>query len=338
MARTRLYRNGVLEAEDFPVDDVSDHLEDPSAVVWVDLCDPDRDDLDGDRRGAAAAPRWRSRTRSQEHQRPKLDRYRSHLFLTGYAVDLDTGPASCAPARSRRSSPRRRWSPSARTTGFDIDAVVERWDASPDLAKLRRRLPAVRPARLHRRRPLRRRAGPRRRRSRGWRTCSSTTRPQDSDVQRRSFELRKSLVLLRRVVAADARGGERADAPRPARRRRGDGCRTTRTSTTTCCAPPSGPSRLRDLVTTILETNLTIQGNRLNVDHEEGDELGRDHRGAHRHHRLLRAERALPRLRRTVGLRRRRPCSSSCCRRSSTSSSAARTGSEPAGGARGSAS
>jgi magnesium transporter len=40
---------------------------------------------------------------------------------------------------------------------------------------------------------------------------------------------------------------------------------TTRMSMITCCAPPSGPTALRDLVSSILETNVTIQGNRLNV-------------------------------------------------------------------------
>jgi hypothetical protein len=30
----------VLEAEGFPIADVSDHLADPSAVVWFDLCEP----------------------------------------------------------------------------------------------------------------------------------------------------------------------------------------------------------------------------------------------------------------------------------------------------------
>jgi len=44
-ARTRLYRGGVLETEGFPVDDISEYLKDPTAVVWLDLRDPDREDL-----------------------------------------------------------------------------------------------------------------------------------------------------------------------------------------------------------------------------------------------------------------------------------------------------
>ena len=89
-------------------------------------------------------------------------------------------------------------------------------------------------------------------------------RPHDQVVQRRTFELRKSLVRLRRVVL-------------PMREvvntlmRRDLGLVThelmpyyqdvydhvLRATEWTEC--------LRDLVTTILETNLTIQGNRLNI-------------------------------------------------------------------------
>ena len=36
-ARTRLYRHGNLEMSGFPVADISDYLQDPSSVVWLDL-------------------------------------------------------------------------------------------------------------------------------------------------------------------------------------------------------------------------------------------------------------------------------------------------------------
>ncbi|WP_246148953.1 CorA family divalent cation transporter [Nonomuraea turkmeniaca] len=42
---TRLYRNGVLEKEGFPLEAVSDYLEDPDNVVWFDLCSPAPADL-----------------------------------------------------------------------------------------------------------------------------------------------------------------------------------------------------------------------------------------------------------------------------------------------------
>src|SRR5512144_665266 len=46
ITRTRVYRHGRLEQEDFPVAKVSDYLNEPDTVVWVDLCAPDAADLD----------------------------------------------------------------------------------------------------------------------------------------------------------------------------------------------------------------------------------------------------------------------------------------------------
>ena len=40
-----LYRDGKLEREGFPVADISDYLADESVTVWLDLRDPDHDDL-----------------------------------------------------------------------------------------------------------------------------------------------------------------------------------------------------------------------------------------------------------------------------------------------------
>jgi hypothetical protein len=39
-ARTRLYRDGQLEREGFPVADISDYLADESVTIWLDLRAP----------------------------------------------------------------------------------------------------------------------------------------------------------------------------------------------------------------------------------------------------------------------------------------------------------
>jgi hypothetical protein len=46
VARTRLYRAGRLEKDDFPVEDLSEFLAEPDTVLWVDLCEPDATDLE----------------------------------------------------------------------------------------------------------------------------------------------------------------------------------------------------------------------------------------------------------------------------------------------------
>ena len=54
---------------------------------------------------------------------------------------------------------------------------------------------------------------------------------------------------------------------------------------------------LRDLVSTIVETNLSLRDYRQNQVMKKVTQLGGDHRRAHAHHRLLRHERALSRIR-----------------------------------------
>src|SRR5216683_4820178 len=95
MHRTRLYRNGVLAAEGFPVAEVSDHLADPSAVVWFDLCEPEEKDLAAISEELGLHP-LAIEDAVHEHQRPKLDRYKTHLFVTAYSVVLDAGSGQLA--------------------------------------------------------------------------------------------------------------------------------------------------------------------------------------------------------------------------------------------------
>ncbi len=88
--------------------------------------------------------------------------------------------------------------------------------------------------------------------------------PQDREVQRRSFELRKSLVLLRRVVLP------MREVVNSLMRRDlhlvGDQMQPYYQDVYDhVLRATEWTESLRDLVTTILETNLTIQGNRMNV-------------------------------------------------------------------------
>src|SRR3954471_13871696 len=86
--RTRVYRHGVLEAEDFPLADVSDQLERPDTIVWVDFCRPSKDDLH------ALADELDLHELAVDdalgaHQRPKLHHYAHHRFLSCHAVRVD---------------------------------------------------------------------------------------------------------------------------------------------------------------------------------------------------------------------------------------------------------
>jgi magnesium transporter len=197
MARTRLYRKGVLEATDFPVEQVSDHLQDPTAVVWLDLCDPAEADLDVIREelGLHALA---VEDALAEHQRPKLDRYATHAFLAVYAVKTDehTGQLS-------KSEINAFVTPNALVTvhkdDFDMDAVAQRWDSSADLAKggvgflLHGLLDGVVDGHLVAAQALDDRIE-------AMEDQLFDDRLPHPDVQRRALRLRKSLLSLRRVV------------------------------------------------------------------------------------------------------------------------------------------
>jgi magnesium transporter len=39
VVRTRLWREGRLGLEDFPLEEISDRLQEQGALVWLDLCE-----------------------------------------------------------------------------------------------------------------------------------------------------------------------------------------------------------------------------------------------------------------------------------------------------------
>ena len=262
MTRTRLYRSGVLEAENFPVQNISEYVVQPGVTVWLDMCAPDANDLAtiSDELGLHQLA---VEDAGQERQRPKLDRYDSHLFVTAYAVTLDTVTGQLDTFEVAVFVTHNAVVTVRKSDQFDIDGVVARWDASPDLAKhgvsflLHGLLDFVVDGHFNAVQTL----------DDEIETLEDLLfddkRP-DVAVQRRSFELRKSLVQLRRVVL-------------PMREVVNSVMRRDLHVVDDAMVPyyqdvydhvlraTEWTESLRDLVTTILETNLTIQGNRLNV-------------------------------------------------------------------------
>jgi magnesium transporter len=134
-ALTRAWRGGVLVAEGFPLEDVSDHLQDPDTVVWVDFCGPSPEQL-RELEGELGLHELAVEDALGPHQRPKLDSYESHWFLSCHAVrvDLDGGELEETEVDAFIDE---RWLITVRKDeGFPIDPVLRRWDRSPHLAKL----------------------------------------------------------------------------------------------------------------------------------------------------------------------------------------------------------
>ncbi len=261
-ARTRLYRNGTLELEGFPVADISQYIADEAVTVWLDLRDPDRDDLTVLSEEFGLHP-LAIEDAVYAHERPKLDRYRSHLFVTAYGAQLDAKTGELVTSELAAFVTARALITVRKDDGLDIGAVVARWDASPDLAGsgvgylLHGLLDYIVDGHFE--------------------TVQSlddavevledqlfADTAQDLLVQRRSFQLRKSLVLLRRIVIP-MREVVNALMRRDLHVVSDELMPYYQDVYDHVLRAAEWTESLRDLVNSILETNLTIQGNRMNT-------------------------------------------------------------------------
>jgi magnesium transporter len=134
IVRTRVWRNGTLEAEDFPFEQISDYICQPDCLVWADLCQPTperlaalADELSLDPHAIEDA--------SSPHERPKATRYATHLFLSAYAVeyniqsgDIDLSNISVFGLQHGVVTVRL-------DDQFDMDKVVQHWEDNADLLK-----------------------------------------------------------------------------------------------------------------------------------------------------------------------------------------------------------
>lgn len=130
---TRVYRNGVLEKEGFSVADISEWLEQPDTVVWADLCMPTQVELN------ELAKELNLHELAVEdavgpQQRPKLDRYADHLFFSCHALELDLDKGQLDEYEIAAFFTSRYLITVRKNDGFAIESVLQRWDRSPDLA------------------------------------------------------------------------------------------------------------------------------------------------------------------------------------------------------------
>jgi magnesium transporter len=260
-AHTRVYRAGSLVEEGFPVERISDLLDDPGNVVWLDLLLPTREDLAVVTDELGLHP-LAIDDALNEHQRPKLDRYEDHAFLSAYTVFIDEKTAELTTGEVAAFITDRALVTVRKSTQIDVAAVLERWDATRDHADsgvgyllhglidllVDRHFEAVQVLDDHIER---------------LEDVLFDQAPRSQELQRRSFEMRKSLVVLRRVVLP-----MREVVNTLMRRDTGivDEHMTPYFQDVYdhVLRATEWTESLRDLVSTILETNLMLQGNRLN--------------------------------------------------------------------------
>ncbi|HEX4817942.1 MAG TPA: magnesium transporter CorA family protein [Nonomuraea sp.] len=129
---TRLYRNGVLEKEGFPIADVSDYIEDPANTVWFDLCGPTPEALGviGEELGLHELA---LEDVLSDHQRPKVDIYDNHLFISVYGVHVRDD--RLAPVEVSVFVTANALVTVRENEHFDIREVMRRWDTGSRLAR-----------------------------------------------------------------------------------------------------------------------------------------------------------------------------------------------------------
>jgi Mg2+ and Co2+ transporter CorA len=86
--RTRVYRNGTCADEDIDPARISDVLEEDGTIVWMDVAAPNAEEF------ALIAEEFSLNPLAvedalHERQRPKLDHYDDHVFISLYDVHLD---------------------------------------------------------------------------------------------------------------------------------------------------------------------------------------------------------------------------------------------------------
>ncbi len=261
---TRVWRNGTLEGEGFPFEQISDYLEQDDCLVWADLCAPQSDLLQALADELSLDP-LAVEDAVERRERPKASRYKTHTFITAYAVGFDDDSGELSATQVSAFVVPRGVFTVRQSEDFDIAQVVERWDENADLIKygpkaliyglldvlvdghfvaiesLDDQIEQIEDI------------------------LFEETRTTTRDVQRRSFTLRKSLVEARRVILPMRevvnivmRGV--ADVPESAEMQPYFADLYDHV-----LRAAEWTESLRDMITTIFETNLSLADSRLNT-------------------------------------------------------------------------
>jgi magnesium transporter len=247
--RTRLYRDGKLAKEDFPPNEISEELRQRhGCIIWLDLCEPTREQLNiiGREFGFHELA---IEDAVEEAQRTKIDRYQTHLFMAIHSATLDQVTGELVTHEIATFITHHALITVRKYPAFDIDPVVGRWDGSADLARygVSFLLYGLLDYLVD-----------------GHFRAVELLDQAIEEVQRRSFQLRKSLVILRRITLPTR------EVLNTLLRHDLDYVREPmaeyfRDVYDHVIRASEWTESLRDLVTTMVETNLTVQSNRMNL-------------------------------------------------------------------------
>ena len=241
---------------------VSDYLEQPDTLVWADLCLPDRNELHQIADELGLAP-LAVEDAVESHERPKVDRYSTHFFLTTYAMTFPPDQKLHVAKVSAFVLPQALVT--VHRPDFDMEPVVKAWDETPEMFEFGGRgllyglLDVIVDGHLACLQQLDDRV------EEAEDALFDEKLRSDTDVQRQTYELRRQMTGVRKVVLpmrdvadtmlrhAEVHHGEQTEIVERLRDLRDHVIRTNEWN-----------DSLRDVVTTMFETGLSLADARLN--------------------------------------------------------------------------
>ena len=127
--RSRAWRDGVEIAVDFPLEELDRWLAEPGALVWLDLHEPERDVLDSLASELELDP-LAVEDAVEPRERPKATRHDTHTFVTCYSTRLAGMQGEVAELKLGRVSAfvMKNALITVRPDDLvDMDAILERW-------------------------------------------------------------------------------------------------------------------------------------------------------------------------------------------------------------------
>lgn len=260
----RVWHDGEVVEKDFPFEQLSAKLAKKDFLVWMDLEKPDRDVLNRLADELSLDPNAVEDAVS-EHERPKYTRYADHVFITAYAARLPSDEADIELSQVSIFVVGNAVITVRDSQTFDMAPVIERWRDNQDLLHhgvgglVHGLLDVIVDTHFDAVQAL----------DDAIEALEGdlfADAPQTKQVQRNSFRLRKSLVALRRavlpmreVVGAMLRHGG------------GNGTRDPLLDSyfqdlyDHVLRAAEWTESVRDMVTTVFETNLSLSDARMNV-------------------------------------------------------------------------
>lgn len=253
------WKHGKVDSKNFTFEEISDRLAE-DCVVWVDLPSTDRDALEALADELSIDPTLIEDALA-EHERPKLYHYDKFKFLTAYAVKL-RDDSSLEQSRISAFVAGRAMITVRQGDSFDLDALVRRWHDNSELIErgvgglVHGLLDLIVDGHFEAVQQLDEAID-------GLEEGLFAEKPQDKETQRRAFQLRKSLVALRRVVLP------MREVVGALQREDNDADPVLRPHFTDLydhvLRVMEWTESMRDMISTVFETNLSLADARLNT-------------------------------------------------------------------------